>query len=518
MHPLIKCLVQPKNFTLLRVGSAVLCALLILFSLLRAEPINPDGLLYIQAAQAYLTSGLKTSMSVFPWPFVTLTIAYTHQLTHLSLANSAYLLNIILAMFFVGGFITLLRLISNNPLHYLSAAVLIILYPQLNRDAGQITRDIGYWAFSIWALIQLISYAIHPSWRRAILFGCLQLLATAYRSEGVVIFALLPFGLFFSQQTPHRFFNFLRSQSVFIVLAVIAFFWLKTHGDSSDLLHHVSRLTDPILNFVDGTKATWLQKVNSISTHILEPNAKDSGALILLGGTVFVLLNALIKATNGFYLLISFYGMWVHLRQPQRLTGNAILTTFFILNFLIATGFVAEHQFLPARYVAPFCLLFLIFASIGLTQILIMQRGLLKALTIFGFILILLGDTIHTGPSKHYLIAAGDWLKQVPTNEKIFSNNAQIIYYADRSFDYKNNTFTNEILLKLIKEQKINEYTYIAIRLSRHEALPAYFTKLTPNIKFVNSRGDGVWIFHLQPKIEDIQTTLMRTKPRKFFA
>ncbi|MBI5448587.1 MAG: hypothetical protein HY939_07710 [Gammaproteobacteria bacterium] len=499
-----KHLLPASNFTLIRLGSAIFCALLVLCSISRGEPINPDGLLYLQAAQVYLSTGLKASMAIFPWPFITLTIATTHQITHLPLLQSAYLLNILLVMLFVWGFTGLTQTLTTEDKEkrttLLAAALLAALYPTLHRNAELITRDLGYWAFTLLSLTYLIRYAQQPSWRKALSFGVLQVLATLYRSEGLYFLFLLPFGLLFIQHEPLRFFNFLRSQCIFIALAFLALIWSYTHTQPTELLSHLQRLSDPILNILSNWVDNGSNKINALRLYVLEPNAQDNGFLMLAGGSFFVFVYAAFKAIGLLYLLLSLYGIRDYFRQarPASHFARPILSTFVILNLLITAAFAAQHQFLMPRYAVPLCFILLYFAARGLAALLLTPKRPLTQLAFVALFFIFLAQLIHTGPSKRYIVESGLWLKKMPSSTAIFSNLPQIMYYAGRSVDYKHNPYTNDTLNTLIAQHKLRDYTYIALYLPRHDPHPAVFDHMTPVAIFSNTRKDRVEIFITQ--------------------
>lgn len=494
MDPLAR--LTQSNFTLLRVGSATICALLIVCALLRGEPINPDALLYLQAGQAYLSSGFKASMAVYQWPFVPITIALTHQITHLSLEHSAYLLNIIYAMLVVYSFITLAKIVSSNRLFPVAAAIIITIYPTLNRIALLITRDLGYWTFTLFALITLLFYARQPSWKKAFTFSVLQLFAALYRIEGFFFLVALPFGLLFMPHLPHRFLNFLRCQLLFILLVIGGFIWLKAHGCNDLFTEFFLALSNSITHFFSQWASEWSTKITAIIHHVLSPVAKDSGFPMLLGGTFMIFIAAAIKAMTVLYSLLSIYGMKCH-AQKKILDFSPILITFLIVNILITMWFVIKCQFLVPRYVVPLCFLLLLFAAQGLLQIFQSSHKIIKIIVAFILMITLITDVIHTGPSKRYVISAGEWLKQLPTSTSLFSNSSQVIYYAGRPFDYKNTVYTDAKLNELVKKHRLHQYHYIAVNISHRDVLPITLRTLKPAAVFNNPRGDKILIFNM---------------------
>ncbi len=504
--------IKNLNLKIFQLGCCCICVLLVLTSFLREEPLNPDALLYLQTAQVYSSFGLKASLAVFSWPFLSITIAFTHKLTSLSLEQCAYLLNLIFVSLFVYAFINFTKILSSNNFFIFSAGILITIYPTLIHAANLITRDLGYWTFSLLALNQILRFSEKYSLRSALLFSAFQLLASLYRYEGILLLLGMPFAFLFFIPRPtrlkNRFLNFIQFFILPLVLIIfISIFSFRILSETY-LNHPLPNTGDLLFHTLDAWQNNWVRKINALKIGVLEPSAKDSGFLVLLGGSVFVFLFVLAKAINGFYFLLSLHGFyliknkksWAFLNplKPQ----DFVLFLFFLLNFFILFVFTLQHQFLAPRYALLFCLLFLILAAKSLEHILFFQRKKwLKVAASTGLTFLLLSSLIHTGPSKHDIIQAGQWLRQLPPSKTIYSNNAQIMYYAGRQFTYTDDTYNNENLSTLIKQKKLHHYDYIVVHLSRHTPLPPPLKTMTPITYFSSPRGGATWVFSPNPDL-----------------
>src|SRR3954467_12378830 len=71
---------------------------------LRFDPlVNPDGIAYLLAAQAWLDSGYAAATSVYPLPIYSVLIAALHSITGLSLLTSAHCLDALLIAALIVG-------------------------------------------------------------------------------------------------------------------------------------------------------------------------------------------------------------------------------------------------------------------------------------------------------------------------------------------------------------------------------------------------------------------------------
>lgn len=495
MRSLIKYLTN--HVTFLQLSSSFLCAVSILLTLLlNPEPINPDGLLYLQASQAYLSDGLKASLAIFSWPLISLTFATLHQLTHLSLERSAYLANLIFSFFFVWNFIGITRrLAPTNKRFLLASCLIIVLYPELNRDAMMITRDIAYWAFSSYALLSLLRYSQKPRWLTAILFGLAQGIATLYRAEGLVIWLLLPFALLFIRTLKYPLWQIIRSQVILLILTFLALLFIA-ELPTEQVSDQLQRIIAPLTHFHTSWIENWQEKISHLNDYVLTPNAKGNGITLLWGGSLAVIAVAIFKSLSGFYCLLAAYGLRVY-RHPrhERLIPlyHPLLLGFFFINLAIITGVAFQHQFLMSRYVVPCAWLLLLFSAYGLSHL--PKRFPFTLIVSLCFIAVLITNLKHTGHSKQYIISAGTWLKNHAESKTIFSNAPQIIYYAGRSVDYKHNPFTQEQFLALSKNKGLSKFDYV-VYVKTHDEIAAPFNQL-PIAVFENSRHDAALIYKM---------------------
>ena len=488
----------------LRLYTALITGLLILIGLFHHEPINPDGILYLQAARTYMSDGLNATLAIYNWPFYPILIAYTQKITHFPLwLYSAHLLNLVLGMLFAASFVTLIQILTPQRSIHLFAALVIILYPELNRTAQYLSRDCGYWVFTLLALINLLRFSQSQRWSQAILFGIFMFLAFLFRIEGILLWALLPFSLFFNSTSHHRLINFLKSQSILILLIVAGLLTCLIWHKNPSNVGQLDRVTGQVLDFSHVWQIKWLTKVNAIENYVLTPLARDNANTLLFGGSLFVFAYAFYRSLGLLYLILSLYGIkkrLISFSPPMQ----AIFIGFILINFFILSFFAIQEQFLQVRYVVPLAIPFLCYVPFSLQRI--FQH--LSTATVWRYVAVtfiillgltmLVGDVVHTGPSKIYIYDAGNYLRTLPPNTKIFSNSPQVMfYYADR-VDAKHNIFDDDHLQALVKSHQLTIYNYLALIAYHNETLPGWVNKFTQIKEFKNARGDRVIVFKLQ--------------------
>ncbi len=111
-----KLLEQPSNSTI-KLFIIFGCLVVSIWSVYADPIINIDGILYADAANSYLTHGFSETLSVYKWPLYPILMALIHQITGLSLVNSAHLLTYVfsvLTSFAFIGCISILVAVNNN--------------------------------------------------------------------------------------------------------------------------------------------------------------------------------------------------------------------------------------------------------------------------------------------------------------------------------------------------------------------------------------------------------------------
>src|SRR3989338_2678056 len=106
--------------------------------------INPDSVLYFEAAKLFSIGEWKQGVALFSWPLYSALIAVLHNLTGLSVEASAQWLTAIFFAITTFSFITLIRLAGGNKTTTICGASLLLsssyivgdVLPMLLRDQG----------------------------------------------------------------------------------------------------------------------------------------------------------------------------------------------------------------------------------------------------------------------------------------------------------------------------------------------------------------------------------------------
>ncbi|HEX4044411.1 MAG TPA: hypothetical protein VHZ76_01930 [Gammaproteobacteria bacterium] len=483
---------------------------------LRNAVVNPDGICYLSAAEVFGQSGLKAAMQLCgqaKWPFYSMLIYGFAQVTSLSYASAAYVLNAVFALCSIWLFISIVvELAKKNPTINLQriawlAALTLLCWHEFNNVREYIVRDHGFWAFYLLSLWCLLRYFSNAHWLSAVGWSGSLLVATLFRIEGAIFLVLLPCILLLksADRSISRWKSFFLLNAPFIFAAGLLSAWLLLHpqrtweelGRLPELFQHVQHaITNIATRYQTATTILAQQVLSQFSAH-------QAGLLWLMMLPIWYLFNV-IQNLSWIYAGLIIYACW---QRSRALVGNDrwILVSYLFINVLITLVFFLENLFLSKRYLVALSLILLLQVPFALHTLINQWSQLRYRLALFfvaGAILFsALAGWLQWGYSKAYIADAGQWLAtQVPAHANLYANDYQLMYYSQH--------FGGATLFKKVREysdvralsdEKWRHYDYLAVRINKKEAnvwtAVLQDIPLVPVQVFSNERGDKVVIY-----------------------
>ncbi len=337
----------------------------------KSTHINNDGILYLQVAQVYFHSGLKAAMAIYPWPFYSMLIAWTHKVTALSFLHSAYLINIVLYGSIAAVFTRLLRQLNATQWIVIFGTLLLVFDPTLNVFRVFLIRGPGYWFFYLLSLSLLLSYIEMPRWWHAPLWFLSLLIGGLFRVEAFIFMPLIPLALLLCK-TPQgysklglclRFYMF----PLFAMILMLFIWWGMGGASDKDF----GRFQQIIWQFQHGYTALLAsvrQASLTISEHVLSIFEKRHGLLFFVGGVIAFLL---------YYLIITLNFLNIVLISIAQIKGSMkagynkflICYSYILTNAMVLTVFMLQHLFTGKRFYVPLLLVALLFSPFSLPQL-----------------------------------------------------------------------------------------------------------------------------------------------------
>ena len=160
--------------------------------------INPDSVLYLEAAKFFSNGNWQAGFEVFPWPFYALCIALVNTITQLGVHFSAQLLNVLFFAIATYSYIQIIQLAGGKQKQMIAGA-LIWLSAQymIGGVLEMLMRDQGFWAFFLLSIVFFIRFYQQHRLKDALLWQACIIVATLFRIEAILYLLFLPFILLF---------------------------------------------------------------------------------------------------------------------------------------------------------------------------------------------------------------------------------------------------------------------------------------------------------------------------------
>ena len=454
--------------------------LLSLYAVLIEDTPNLDAYTYLRAAEIYLQDGLAAASEYYPWAAYPALIAELHALSGIEMLNAAQMWNALFYALLTWAFISVVREIDKSLRLSIIAAACILLYPQMNEYRPYLIRDIGYVAFSLTALLQLVRLNRYHRLAHAIGFNIACATAALFRPEAIAYLLLAPLALLFNTQMLLT----RRLQALATVYGVsFALLALIT-------LALVSMDISPIQRFAQSfsvyqpflTQAVSLFQGGSpeLSAAVFhEHAARFSGQYIiifLLTGLFSILIIKLVAGFGWVYLLAVVYGLKMRLvRIPQHVSGPMIVYLLIATSILLAFMFVT--RFMTTRYTLLFATVLVLLVPIIVDRAveLAIQKNYLRTFNrIAGLLVIYLfvDATVSFGESKRTERHAAEWVQQTHREAQPLITNSVLIAYRAGLPDYEKTADT--IDQQLIKDAVVGTRLAFTLRSSDRELMQRY--------------------------------------------
>lgn len=410
-----------KEFFLYAIA-ILLSFLLSLINRLGHPVFNPDGVFYFQVAETYLSHGFHAATTLFNWPFYPISVAWLSRLTHLSLYNAGYLMNVVCSAAICVVFARVVRHLNRDFVYQCLAVLLILIWHVFAKLRADLTRDQGFWLFGLLSLLAFFHYVKTRKMIFSVLWFLALSMATLYRMEGTFILLTAPLAMFFlSGCWRERLIDYFKLNLPLIVIVLFfvfgfhAFFhsiWGRAYG----LLNH-SAQSGRVFSLITSPVSYMLVLFNSIS---------------MVYWLLFVLAFFQLKENNQMKFVL-----------PVSIDKIIILLSYLLPCVLITLAFYTKKHFLEPRYLLLLLSLCLSLAPFGLYfsyqlwkshRKNFSVRGILFPVIVVLLLAELVADLYPFGTSHRYVMQAANWVKQnVSSQTMLYTCKGRLAILADRT-------------------------------------------------------------------------------------
>ncbi len=461
--------------------------------------INPDSVLYLEAAKRIVINDFKGAYQIFNWPFYAFCIGTVSKITHLNVHVSAQFLNMIFFAITTASFLNIIRLAGGKNLALFAGALLLFSNTYIVGDVLEmLMRDEGFWASYLTSLVFFIKFDQEGKTKDAILWQGFIILAVLFRIESIVYQLLLPLSFMFARQLSlkQRLINMAKTYSMSLIGFGIIFIAINTVDSLS--INNFGRLQEVFnLDLWSIFTQNLVEKSEIMSTQVLGKHLEEYATAGLLITFAYVILVKNLSTLG----LVGILSVGAHLKNKLNainLNVRHVLLAVSIISILNMALIITKVFVLSSRYVVAFTFILLIVAALFLEHLLITSvKKDTKQNTVSAWLLILLMSLLlvkNVLPKRdgyNYSQEAVAWIASNNKNKKpVFYNETRMRYYANEEFigTWGSNM---QFVTDAIDNQSINQYEYllIASKKKETEALKLITTKI-PQYKLVKIFDD----------------------------
>lgn len=416
------------------IAASVLLSLWLIY----LDPIlNRDAILYLRAAEAYLSDGLFASQEMFGRPSLSVLIAELHRITGLPLHHAGLALTTLFYALLSTGFVATVATLGGDRRVQIMAAILILTQPILNNYRSSIMRDPAYWACMIMALRCLLLYAQQPGLGRQLAWYGWVIAATVFRFEGIFFAVLAPLALLLPGSN-RRWREVLQLWLPPVLLAGAGMAILLSHENANTsgpgLFPAINSYVAQVLSLPE----RFRDLAGDTADALLVFSAREDAGWAAIAGLAAILLINICRAITWPWVAVLLWGYlrqgWQRVQPRDRYLINAhiVIALAYLALFTLGKHFMLERY---ASIVTLFLLLYLAFILSSLWQYAAGKTGRVVAIL---FMVGMTGDVLHNGDyKKAYIKDATRWIRQqTPQGAKLMTNDMYVAYFSQRPYNW----------------------------------------------------------------------------------
>ncbi|MDH3671880.1 MAG: hypothetical protein OES46_12055 [Gammaproteobacteria bacterium] len=490
-----------------RTSAAIISLFLSVWSVYLDDVVNTDGVLYLRTAELLAHGQWQDAFALYKWPFYAFLIAVISQITGLGFEYSAHALNAALTALAVAVFLSLVRELGADRKTLIAAAIVVLLFPGLNRYRAFVIRDAGYIAFYLLALLLFIKDLKGP--RPALRLGWVAsiFVATLFRIEGFVFLVALPLVRQWLLSTGATARAALLAGSAGAALLILgALGWWSFSGPQLPTAPEWGGLLGDLWH---STTATLSARIDTIAGALHDRYERAFAYAVLLAALCVLLLWEVLVTLTPLYTALAGHAVYRRLvfQDPQI---RKIWLQLIALHLLVLAAILIIRLFLTGRFPLALSLTLLLAVPFSLAALYARwqedrPRGVRRnwVFLLVCILLILTGaDGLYRPTGKRHLKEAGLWVKNhTPTQTTLFSNDPLILWYSARSRHERPSGYAWDLVLELARSRRLLQYDYLAVRVKRtqseqeHSLVEALGKR--PVAVFANRKGDKALVFAL---------------------
>lgn len=247
------------------------------------------------------------------------------------------------------------------------AALVILLFPQLNALRATSLPDFGFWAFLFGALVALVRYQSTLRWHEGLAWSAALLCAAVFRMEAILYLLLLPLGSLWLAASPRVGVRLMAMARLYACVGVWLLPFILVLGRFGLLGEPLVLIAGQLAQIRAGVGAGFDAALARYAGAVLAPGAGGFATVSLVAGLAGLALAAFLHALGVVFAIVLGWGIATG-RAKLPYTGRVLLTLVGGIALFIAAARVAARQQLTAAQLMPLCLVVLVPVAMTLWQ------------------------------------------------------------------------------------------------------------------------------------------------------
>ncbi len=489
----------------------ILSILLSLIWYSKGQPINIDGMTYLQLAESYVNSGMGALFHNFNWPFYPLIIGICSKFLGLSVFAAANLLNTLFFGLIVVAFITISKTLQLSLTSQIIACAVILFFPTLANERAQLYRDYGFYCFMLLGFNAILRFEMQETYQWFIAWIVFTLLAGLFRIEGIVFLFTVPVFTLLWQSSQKKWLLIKTLGTYVVIIAALSVFYFSVIAVHYRNLQVHSLISTDFVRVFQHIASDYATNKQILNDHLLSIFAYNNAGIILISGIIGIIIISIIKGMLPVNLFLSIYG-WGSKSLVLNKNQKLIFICYIFTYLLILAGFTSQHFFLTERYVMLLCILLFLPIAPAIenfyrqysTQLTPKHwAGYFSTFILISAIISITSSITLLGVDKRYYQQSAEWVNHnTAKNASVFMSDPRLTFYVKRAGTKFPDDFPFGVSYSLSQQINLinqNHYQYAMIVTQKSQINLTKAVAAQSNLalvkSFINNRGDQILIF-----------------------
>ena len=397
---------------------------------LQSDYINRDGILYLTQAKYMLEGSQYHVQKTYNWGFFSFLIAKVHEISSLSLQNSAHLINYLLFLISYIFFTKIISQISNNKIPYIFSFIVIITFvPIMDKYLGMVLRDHGQWAGIMMGIFGYLKWKKTNKFYDIIIWHMGFIIAFLFRFESILFFFLIPI--------LHNY-NFLKKNYLTIILTliiislmVILLFVFREYN-----YYFYTKINETFVKIQESIINFFIPLQIETNDRFLKILLNEFGLSFKYLLFIYIFFYKLFFSFGIFHIILAYFGCKNKLINKETIKFLSLVMIILSLPVfinLLATNVLTNRYFVPVWYVLN------IFVVFGLHYLWFLKFKFLKLCRFIIIIIFFTSFLFILFDSKNVDIdrSLSEWLLENQiTLDYIYFDDRRVAFYSGK-FPYE---------------------------------------------------------------------------------